>query len=273
MRYWASTPHAVASDALDGDDLAIRLIRTIGSAAFPSATLAALSRSIPTSYVTAYGQAIGADVKMRFAGAFGRPDVTQRCWRIYREGPWRRDASFAEAAHRAVPGSIGWCHLVAGEIDDERHRVDVYQRHGLSDRLSLVDADADGAWFALNLFRTGDERHFDDRDFARLEVVAPILVALARRHVALLPSTDPSAREERLAAASARLGAHPAGLTTRERDVCARLAVGMTYDGISADLGIAVTSAKTYRNRAFERLGLRFRSELAALCFGSGSPD
>jgi DNA-binding CsgD family transcriptional regulator len=44
-----------------------------------------------------------------------------------------------------------------------------------------------------------------------------------------------------------------------------RLLRGMTYDGIAADLGLSVPSVKTYRNRAFERLGIHFRNELFAL--------
>jgi DNA-binding CsgD family transcriptional regulator len=51
-------------------------------------------------------------------------------------------------------------------------------------------------------------------------------------------------------------------LSDRELDVCARVMTGMTYDGIAVDLGLKVPTVKTYRNRAFERMGIRFRSEL-----------
>ena len=55
-----------------------------------------------------------------------------------------------------------------------------------------------------------------------------------------------------------------ADLTERELDVCARLLQGMTQEGIAADLGLGVPTVKTYRNRAFARLGIHFRNELFA---------
>ena len=45
---------------------------------------------------------------------------------------------------------------------------------------------------------------------------------------------------------------------------CARLLQGMTYEGIANDLGLSAPTVKTYRNRAFARLGIHFRSELFA---------
>ena len=59
------------------------------------------------------------------------------------------------------------------------------------------------------------------------------------------------------------LRAH-AALTGRELDVCARLLQGMTHEGIASDLGLSVPTVKTYRNRAFARLGIHFRNELFA---------
>ena len=38
--------------------------------------------------------------------------------------------------------------------------------------------------------------------------------------------------------------------------------------GIAADLGIKESTVKTYRNRAFDRLGIHFRSQLFALFSG-----
>ena len=54
-------------------------------------------------------------------------------------------------------------------------------------------------------------------------------------------------------------------LTEREVNVCARLLTGMTQEGIARDLGLSLPTVKTYRNRAFGRLGIHFKSELFAL--------
>ena len=62
----------------------------------------------------------------------------------------------------------------------------------------------------------------------------------------------------------ARLRSLCPALTERERAVCIRLLQGMTQDGIASDLGLALPTVKTYRNRAFARLGIHFRNELFA---------
>lgn len=43
----------------------------------------------------------------------------------------------------------------------------------------------------------------------------------------------------------------------------------MTQDGIASDLGLSVPTVKTYRNRAFARLGIHFRNELFPLVMGA----
>ena len=62
-----------------------------------------------------------------------------------------------------------------------------------------------------------------------------------------------------------RFAAHFAGLTPRERQVCARAATGMSIDATALDLGIARTSVLTYRRRAYERLNVNSPVELCAL--------
>jgi DNA-binding CsgD family transcriptional regulator len=40
---------------------------------------------------------------------------------------------------------------------------------------------------------------------------------------------------------------------------------GLTYDGIAADLGLSAATVKTYRDRAFDRLGINHRNQLFGL--------
>jgi len=47
----------------------------------------------------------------------------------------------------------------------------------------------------------------------------------------------------------------------------------LTHDGIAADLGLSVPTVKTYRNRAFARLGIHFRNELFARVMASPAPQ
>ena len=70
-----------------------------------------------------------------------------------------------------------------------------------------------------------------------------------------------------------RLLARAPGLTERELAVCLRLLRGMTHDGVAADLDLRPPTVKTYRNRAFQRLGIHFRNELFALVAADAGAD
>lgn len=259
MRTWTTRANGAFADG----DAAIRLVEAIGTPVFGTAAVRELARVAPVAYLTAYRKRGDAPPSMLFSGTLGAPDVTARCWRIYRDGPIARDRALEEAVTAADPERTAWAHLTADQIDDPCHRVEVYQRHDLLDRLSIVDALDDG-WLAINVFRVGSQGHFRDTELAALEGAAPLAMAFARRHAMLV---DASSGPDRLGRARVALARRVPDLTDRELDVCTRLAVGMTFDGIACDLGIAVTSAKTYRNRAFARMGIHHRGQLAPLAW------
>jgi DNA-binding NarL/FixJ family response regulator len=109
---------------------------------------------------------------------------------------------------------------------------------------------------------------FGDGELQAFAAAAPLLLACVQRHLELDPSC--SSRQECADVAPApptlraALSAHCEALTERELDVCERMLRGWSYDGIAADLGLSTATVKTYRARAFERLGLHFKSELFA---------
>jgi DNA-binding CsgD family transcriptional regulator len=82
----------------------------------------------------------------------------------------------------------------------------------------------------------------------------------------------PLSRERPTAAAQlsvqdleARFALHCEALTLRERQVCARAATGMGVEATAMELGIASSSVLTYRQRAYQRLGVASSLELRAL--------
>lgn len=58
-------------------------------------------------------------------------------------------------------------------------------------------------------------------------------------------------------------------LSTREQEVLRGILVGKAMPEIAAELGIALTSAITFRARAYEKLGVCTRIELFRCCLGS----
>lgn len=59
-------------------------------------------------------------------------------------------------------------------------------------------------------------------------------------------------------------------LSSREMEVLRRLAEGQTNAEIAAELAISASSVQTYRNRLFEKLGLKKRSDLVKYALRHG---
>ena len=53
-------------------------------------------------------------------------------------------------------------------------------------------------------------------------------------------------------------------LSNRECEVCAGLLVGMPLKEISRRIGVEVSTVVTYKNRAYEKIGVSSRRELQA---------
>lgn len=233
------------------------LINQLGQPRFRASLLETLQPLVPAASFSVYRTGRHSVPQLFLSGSLGVPDTTRDCWLAYLSGPYRSDRTLISEAMGEEHPLL--CHLTAQEVPAQ-HRARVYEAHGVAERVSVVQAREDGL-FAVNFYRHQHQAPFSDAQVADFEAVAPALLALARKHVALSVVDAPS---EPLTQAQRLLALQPA-LTPRELDVCVRLLRGMTYDGIASDLGLSVPSVKTYRNRAFDRLGIHFRNELYAL--------
>lgn len=250
------------------------MIRTLGENGFQDAVLQNLQPWIPAASWSVYRTGSRCRPTLFLGAALGVPDRTRDCWWAYLSGPYLGDRSLGDTDLPEHTPRI--CHVTADEIPDE-HRARVYQAHGMAERISVVDRDADGT-FAVNLYRHEHQPHFTDAQIAGFEMLALSILELARKHIALSGGSGearvhapelPCPLEKAASAMPAgrireRLLALAPELTARELDVCVRLLQGMTQEGIASDLGVAFTTVKTYRNRAYTRLGVHFRNELFA---------
>jgi DNA-binding CsgD family transcriptional regulator len=244
-------PEDDEDDTMDAGQRALAgLIGALGAERFAAAALEALNGPLQAGSWSVYRVWRDRPPVLHLSASRGVADTTQLCFAAYHDGLYRRDRSFD-----AVRGEAAVLHMRADDAPSTEHRDVIYRRHRILERLSVAARDDDGALLAVNLYHHEHQGAFSARErdtFARL---APLLWSAVRRHVALAaPARDP-----RTALRSAC-----AALTERELDVCERLLRGWSHDGIAADLGLSVATVKTYRARAFERLGLHFRSELFA---------
>jgi DNA-binding CsgD family transcriptional regulator len=227
------------------------LIGCIGDEQFGQRGLEQLARLMPLGWWTVYRVFDDAPPVLHFGGSLQADDCVAACFGAYRDGVWRRDRALEAVRERLGRGESVLSHLHALELAPV-HRRRIFDRHGLSERLSLACEDADGALLAVNLYRHARQPAYNDQERDLLHALGPLVLGCVLRHLALRPQAVP------VIAAFAML-------TQREREVCERLLRGWTHDGIAADLGLAPATVKTYRDRAFERLGIHQRHELFAL--------
>lgn len=116
--------------------------------------------------------------------------------------------------------------------------------------------------------------YFEDEAVDRSGLVgeAELLLALLIRHGELrkrsrVPVLSSNARN----AIAASLSDPEHGLTRREIEVCAGILLGRTAEAVSLDLGVRESSVRTYRKRAFRRLGISSQAQLFALCFNDAT--
>ena len=282
--------HAAAPALGRGADTVASLVDCIARDDFGVRALDRLNRAMPIAWWSVYKVYSDRPPTLCTLGRFEVPDIALECFRVYRTGPYRHDTAFLQARDQAARAGAGHAVLAHCVADDfgAVHREQIYQRHSLSERLSVVSKEpadgADDALLAINLYRHRAQARFSMAEIDAVFQLAGPLMAVVRRHLELVRALPSMAGVAGAAGVEANTGAGsmalPAiqrlaqlcpALTERELQVCERMLRGWTFEGIASDLRLSVATVKTYRNRAFERLGIHFRNQLFSLVLGSAS--
>lgn len=262
MRQWdlATAPITPASALLG---VLADAMAHLGQSRFDQALIDSLHPVLPAASWSVYRTGPLCEPAIFMSASHGVPDTTRDCWRAYLSGPHRSDRTLLNsiANKNTSYKTSRISHITAQEVPPE-HRAKVYEAHGVAERVSIVEHESEGAVFAINFYRHQHQRPFDDVQISAVEHLAPALLALAHKH---LDIWIPDAKEAQFDRLMVKLQALNPTLTPRECEVCAGVLQGLTHDGIACRMGVSVTSVKTYRNRAFARLGIHFRNQLFAL--------
>jgi len=182
----------------------------------------------------------------------------------YIDGYFRHDPNLRLVRDAAkMQGKVLVRDLKASEIKHRGYRVDCYEATGIVHRISLLTGTQAEGLVALNFHRIKSSGLFSQDEIARVKSVALPLVTIARRHVELLANTAANSEVWRL-----RLKVIRHDLTSRELDVAARMLAGESLREIAENLGVAHSSAVTYRERAYRRLGVQNLKELRSRASG-----
>lgn len=165
-------------------------------------------------------------------------------------------------AYRAAPhcSDIALQRVRPADIASPGFRRRIFDEPGIIERVSVIQRGAD-AWRVMNVARHSSDGYFSESELSSLIglacLVLPMLPLNRKRQPGPMPLTVPQLED--------RFALRYPSLTLRERQVCARAAIGMSVEATALDLGIAKTSVLTYRQRAYQRLGVGSPIELCAL--------
>jgi DNA-binding CsgD family transcriptional regulator len=146
------------------------------------------------------------------------------------------------------------------DIASPGFRRRIFDDAGIVERISVIQRGPD-SWRVINVARHVSDGYFSDNEVNSLVGLACLLLPmlpLNRQRQSGPLSLSVSQLEDRFAK-------RYACLTLRERQVCARAAIGMSVEATALDLGIGKTSVLTYRQRAYQRLQVTSPFELCAL--------
>ena len=227
-----------------------------------SETLRALVRpDIVGAYVVDPDQAM----RVLFVGG-GLPDVprfpevaaSRYAGRFWKDDPaLRRLLGQTIAPNHSAIVRQHWKEIPRGE-----YRTFCYEQPGMLERVSLCRPFAQGR-LILSVYRRTESGRFLADQLGLIERTADVLAAAVLRHLSLARSQATLRPEPH--AVIAGLRAWPERLSDRETQACAALLREPSVKDAIRATGLQSSTFITYRKRAFAKLGIGTRAELARL--------
>lgn len=239
------------------------LLQAANEAAPGAKLLAFINQLAPVEYISLveYGDDAADEAPTlregHARGAHAR-DVTAECFAIYRRRYWRSDQATGIARHLRRDTRAGTpvaaLHFQPGDIPVAAWRNEIYEREHLADRLSFLYSPLPRTAFAINLYRDEALGRFAPGEIERLLAVAPLLKQVHQGALQRPGQVGTQGHAVRLARARTAIAARAPQLSPRELEVCARIACGISADGIAAELDVAPSTVLTLRKRAYAKL-------------------
>lgn len=190
---------------------------------------------------------------------FGEPGLID-LFPAYRKWYLPQDPVFEACGATPNSNDVAIQRVRPGDIPSLGFRRRIFEDAGIVERLSIIQRGAD-RWRVMSVARHATDGYFCDREIETL-------VGLAFLVLPMLPHNRRRCGAEAglsVAQLETRFASQFAELTRRERQVCARAAMGMSVEATALDLGVARSSVLTYRQRAYQRLKVASPVELCAL--------
>ncbi|MCW5641083.1 MAG: helix-turn-helix transcriptional regulator [Rhodoferax sp.] len=249
----------LARDAMaPRDGLAMDLMAAIGSDDFADRLIGAVEPALPANHCTVFALRNNGRVQVVSTASVIGDAAADTAQAYARMGFDRQDSNMAWlAARKAARQTQYWLgHQFAEEVANEQYRRVCYGENGIRERLSLLVLYPDGYRVAISFYRNHSQADFAESDLAWLRGVSRLIAAAVRHHVQQCHRS--SGAGDTAALPEQRM----AQLPRREREMLAHILDGCTTREAAERMGVAQTTALTYRYRAFAHLDVRNQREL-----------
>lgn len=243
-----------------------RVVGATGDAAFPDRFLDALRDLAGADFCSAFQ--VGHDGSLRYLFAGGAhpqiPDFAETASLDYARRYWQRDRITRQmlSTHRDQ-SPVHVVRQAWNGISDPEYRRACYERAQVVERLTIYHVNEPRVF--ASVYRVRESGPFGEDDVSRLEIAAPLLMAALVKHLALTDGEAPARLHPPIRDVARHLLDAGYALSRREAEISAGLLVGRTQKEISEEVGLAVSSVVTYRQRAYRKLGVADRRGLEAL--------
>jgi len=247
------------------------LIETVGTPRFDIQLFQTAAEAVRCEHLCAF--AVGANNTPRTLLAVnnGGGNVAQYAGSVYTNRYWNADPvnHYLGEARDHDPGIM--VVLSGQEMETLRFRRGLYSHANweavgvnLIHSASLIRRHNDET-LKVTFYRHRAVGPFQAQDYEKILGFSSLLFPLLLRHAPVDDAqTDSHSLRRKFAQCLERASL---GLTAREIEVCAAIAVGMSSQGIALTLDITCNTVLTYRKRAYARLGICSQNELLRLIY------
>lgn len=151
------------------------------------------------------------------------------------------------------------------DITHAEYRHTCYTLPRVAERLAVLALYEGRRWLSVHLYRGTEHGPFDDAAVAVVEAFAPLIVQAVRLH-----HTGLAVHQDLGGLLLARAVRRWPQLTQRDRDVLLALLDGLDTAALAGRLGLTPSSAQTYCQRVYRKLGVAGQRGLLAALLAQG---
>ncbi len=247
------------------------VIAAIGTPDFPPCLSTLLREVAPYSYTVVFGYR-GASRPLDLYDDF--PEDRRKVFVTdYQEGPYLLDPLYLSSVGGQAPGLYRMREIAPDRFYQGEYFRNYYIQTGLAEEIGFLIDVGDDSVVVLSLMRT--DRPFAGREMRALQAMAPVVLAVGRRHWADLGArfTDASNGKGKAAMeGQIERSFHSFGegvLTPREREVVEYTLKGHSAEAVGRALGISPGTVRIHRRNIYAKLRISSQGELFSRFIGT----